>query len=62
MKANHWDHNYIVQIRKKKDAQRSEDLQHSLKLISQRLYSEKTHFILELVQNASGAGASEGTG
>lgn len=48
-----WDIAFIESIRRRKEAERNPDLEYLLKLISKELYGgEKTHYILELIQNA----------
>lgn len=49
----------VAEIAATKLRQRSEDLSAALTIISQRIYGEETHFLLELIQNAEDAGASE---
>jgi len=53
-----WDHSLIVSIRREKERQKSPDLDRALQLISKALYGEKTHYILELVQNAEDESAT----
>ncbi|MBI4507800.1 MAG: hypothetical protein HY691_19900, partial [Chloroflexi bacterium] len=49
----------VSAVAETKQRQRSEDLSAALTIISQRIYAEETHFLLELIQNAEDAGASE---
>ncbi|MBI3968077.1 MAG: hypothetical protein HY329_20760 [Chloroflexi bacterium] len=46
-------------IAQAKLGERSADLSAALNIISKRIYAEDTHFLLELLQNAEDAGASE---
>jgi hypothetical protein len=53
VRSSKWDSSLIESIRRKKEAERNPDLEYLLKLISKELYGgEKTHYILELIQNA----------
>ncbi|MCL6579572.1 MAG: DUF3883 domain-containing protein, partial [Candidatus Bathyarchaeota archaeon] len=53
-----WDHSLIILIRREKEKQKSPDLDRALELISKELYGEKTHYVLELIQNAEDEEAS----
>ncbi|MGQ9461296.1 MAG: hypothetical protein ACUVRA_08735 [Candidatus Bathyarchaeaceae archaeon] len=53
-----WDNSLIVLIRREKEKQKSPDLDRALELISKELYGEKTHYVLELIQNAEDEEAS----
>jgi hypothetical protein len=50
--SSKWDNSLVVSIRREKEKQKSSDLDRALELISKELYGEKTHFVLELIQNA----------
>lgn len=53
IKNSRWDSTLIDTIRRRKEKERNADLEYLLKLISKELYGgEKTHYILELIQNA----------
>ena len=57
-RSSRWDSSLIETIRRKKEAERNPDLKYLLNLISKELYGgEKTHYILELIQNADDEGA-----
>lgn len=58
VESSKWDSSLIVSIRREKEKQKSPDLDRALKLISKALYGERTHYILELIQNAEDEGAS----
>jgi len=49
---NHWDSSLIKEIHAEKEKEKSEDRDNLLLLISKRLYGEKIHYVLELIQNA----------
>ncbi len=49
---NNWDSSLIEKIFAVKERERSEDRDNLLRLTSQRLYGEKMHYVLELIQNA----------
>jgi hypothetical protein len=53
-----WHHSLIISIRREKEKQKSPDLDRALELISRELYGEKTHYVLELIQNAEDEDAS----
>lgn len=55
-----WNHNHIRKVRELKERDRdSIDLQNALKILSDKIYSDDTHFLLELIQNAEDEGAQE---
>lgn len=49
---NNWDSSLIEKIFTEKQKEKSEDRDNLLKLTSQKLYGEKIHYALELIQNA----------
>lgn len=49
---NQWDSSLIKEIHAEKEKEKSEDRDNLLLLISKRLYGEKIHYVLELIQNA----------
>jgi len=49
---NHWEHALIEKIFARKQHEKSEDRDNLLRLTSRRLYGEKVHYALELIQNA----------
>jgi len=49
---SNWDFSLIKRIFTEKEKERSEDRDNLLRLTSQRLYGEKIHYVLELIQNA----------
>jgi len=49
---NNWDSSLIEKIFSEKEQEKSEDRDNLLRLTSQRLYGEKIHYVLELIQNA----------
>ena len=49
---NQWDSSLIKEIFAEKEKKKSEDRDNLLLLISKRLYGEKIHYVLELIQNA----------
>ena len=49
---NHWEHTLIEKIFARKQQEKSEDRDNLLRLTSRRLYGEKIHYALELIQNA----------
>lgn len=55
---NQWNHSLIEEIYQKKISEKSEDRDNLLKLTSHRLYGEKIHYALELIQNADDEEAS----
>ena len=55
---NNWDSSLIEKIFAKKERERSEDRDNLLRLTSQRLYGEKIHYVLELIQNAEDEASS----
>ena len=59
VKTSRWDSSLIENIRRKKEAERNPELEYLLTLISKELYGgEKTHYILELIQNADDEGST----
>jgi hypothetical protein len=55
---NNWDSSLIEKIFAEKEQERSEDRDNLLRLTSQRLYGEKIHYVLELIQNAEDEASS----
>ena len=55
---NNWDSSLIEKIFAEKERERSEDRDNLLRLTSQRLYGEKIHYVLELIQNAEDEASS----
>jgi hypothetical protein len=55
---NNWNAKLIEEIFEKKNSEKSEDRDNLLRLTSQRLYGEKIHYALELIQNAEDEGSS----
>lgn len=53
----HWDSSLIQRIFAAKDAEKSEDRDNLLSLTSKKLYGEKIHYVLELIQNAEDEGS-----
>lgn len=53
-----WDSFLIEKIFTEKEQEKSEDRDNLLRLTSQRLYGEKTHYVLELIQNAEDEASS----
>lgn len=49
---NNWEHSLIEKIFAEKQKEKSEDRDNLLRLTSRRLYGEKIHYALELIQNA----------
>lgn len=49
---NNWDSSLIERIFSEKQREKSEDRDNLLRLTSHRLYGEKIHYVLELIQNA----------
>lgn len=49
---NRWDSSLIKRIFTAKEREKSEDRDNLLLLTSKRLYGEKIHYVLELIQNA----------
>jgi len=49
---NNWDSSLIKKIFADKEREKSEDRDNLLRITSQRLYGEKIHYVLELIQNA----------
>ena len=49
---NNWDSSLIDKIFVEKEQEKSEDRDNLLRLTSRRLYGEKIHYALELIQNA----------
>ena len=47
-----WDSSLIERIFAAKESEKSEDRDNLLLLTSKRLYGEKIHYVLELIQNA----------
>jgi len=47
-----WDSSLIEKIYSEKEQEKSEDRDNLLKLTSKKLYGEKIHYVLELIQNA----------
>ncbi len=59
-KANNfqWDHEHVRRIRKEKERYRGDkDKENLLKMVTESVYSEETHYVLELIQNAEDEGA-----
>lgn len=55
---NNWDSSLIEKIFAEKEQEKSEDRDNLLRLTSQRLYGEKIHYVLELIQNAEDEASS----
>lgn len=55
---NNWNHSLIEKIYSQKHREQSEDRDNLLRLTSHRLYGEKIHYALELIQNAEDENSS----
>jgi len=55
---NNWDSSLIEKIFAEKEREKSEDRDNLLRLTSRRLYGEKIHYALELIQNAEDENSS----
>jgi len=55
---NNWDSSLIEKIFAEKQKEKSEDRDNLLRLTSRRLYGEKIHYALELIQNAEDENSS----
>ena len=55
---NNWDSSLIKKIFADKEREKSEDRDNLLRITSQRLYGEKIHYVLELIQNAEDEASS----
>jgi len=55
---SNWEHSLIEKIFAEKQKEKSEDRDNLLKLTSRRLYGEKIHYALELIQNAEDENSS----
>jgi len=55
---NNWDSSLIKKIFADKELEKSEDRDNLLRITSQRLYGEKIHYVLELIQNAEDEASS----
>jgi len=55
---NNWDSSLIKKIFAEKEREKSEDRDNLLRITSQRLYGEKIHYVLELIQNAEDEASS----
>ena len=53
-----WEHSLIEEIFARKQREKSEDRDNLLRLTSRRLYGEKIHYALELIQNAEDENSS----
>ncbi|MBA7560716.1 hypothetical protein ES708_02345 [subsurface metagenome] len=47
-----WESSLVTKIHSEKEQEKSEDRDNLLKLTSKKLYGEKIHYVLELIQNA----------
>jgi hypothetical protein len=53
-----WDHEHVRRIRKEKEKYRGDkDKENLFKMVTESVYSEETHYVLELIQNAEDEGA-----
>lgn len=55
-----WNKGHVLEVRAEKEKYRgSKDLKKAVDLLSQKIYKDDIHFILELIQNAEDEGAEE---
>jgi len=53
-----WDHEHVLRVRQEKDKYRGDkDKENLLKMVTESAYSEETHYVLELIQNAEDEGS-----
>lgn len=53
-----WDHEHVCRIRKEKERYRGDkDKENLFKMVTESVYSEETHYVLELIQNAEDEGS-----
>ena len=53
-----WDHEHVRRIRKEKEKYRGDkDKENLFKMVTESVYSEETHYVLEFIQNAEDEGA-----
>jgi hypothetical protein len=55
-----WNKEYVLEVRAEKEKYRgSKDLEKAVHLLSEKIYKDDIHFVLELIQNAEDEGAHE---
>ena len=53
-----WDHEHVRRVRKEKERYRGDkDKENLLRMVTESAYSEETHYVLELIQNAEDEGS-----